>query len=317
MISNLAKNILTTITYYDVLDYPLTIFELEKYLIRAEMKQEDGEEKADLARIERVLAGGELKNLVEDYQGFYFSPNRQELVAQRMARNKISEKKIKIVLRVVRYLRFVPYLRMIAITGRLAMKNAQGKSDLDLLVVIKKGKLFTGRFLVTALVQLMGKRRYAEKIKNRICLNHFLTDEFIVESQSLFSANEYTFLLPVFGNFSEFYAKNPWIKEFKPNFYPEAKSAKSIEDSAFSKGWRSFWEKILAGKFIEAILAKWQKAKIRKNPKTSQKGGVIIYKDTELAFWPNFENQETKIFEKFSLRLEALWEKNRKFGRMA
>lgn len=317
MLSDLAKNILTTVVYYDVLDYPLTVFEMEKYLIRAEMQNPGAEEKLDLVQTMRVLESEELKNLIEKYQGFYFLPNRQELVAQRLERNKISEKKIKIALRVVRWLRFVPYLKMVAITGRLAMKNAEVKSDLDLLVIIKKDKLFTGRFLVTALVHLMGQRRYGEKIKNRICLNHFLTDEFLTETQSLFSANEYSFLLPVFGNFSGFYAKNSWIKEFKPNFCEDLESAKNMKDSLFSKTVRSFFEKILDFKFVEDALSHWQKEKIRKNPKTSQKGSVIICNEKELAFWPNFENQETKIFEKFSQKLEALWEKNRKFGRMA
>lgn len=316
MLSSLAKNILATIVYYDVLDYPLTIFEMEKYLMRAEVKNPSAEEKFDLAGIMSILEGKELKNLIEEYRGFYFLPNRQDLVAQRIQRNKISEKKIKIALKVIRCLRFVPFIRMAAITGRLAMKNAEEKSDLDLLIVIKKDKLFTGRFLVTALVHLMGQRRYAEKITNRICLNHFITDEFITAVQSLFSANEYSFLLPVFGNLSEFYAKNSWIKEFKPNFYQDEESAKSIKDNIFSKLVRNFFEKILDWKFIEDILSKWQKEKIRKNPKTSQKGSVIICQETELAFWPNFENQETKIFEKFSQKLEALWEKNRKLGRM-
>lgn len=317
MLSNLAKNILTTIVYYDVLDYPLTVFEIGKYLMRAEEKQPGTKEKFDLAQITSVLAGEELKNLIEEYRGFYFLESRNDLVAQRIQRNKISEKKMKIVLKVIRWLRFVPYLRMVAITGRLVMKNTEERSDLDLLVIIKKGKIFTGRFLVTALVHLMGQRRYGEKIRDRICLNHFLTNEFATEIQSLFSANECYFSLPVFGNFSKFYAKNSWIKEFKPNFYQDEESAKSIKDNIFSKLVRDFFEKILDWKFIEDALAKWQKEKIRKNPKTSQKGSVIIYNEKELVFWPNFRNQKTKIFEKFSQKLETLWEKNRKFGRMA
>ena len=47
MLSALAKNILVTVVYYDVLDYPLTVFEIEKYLIRAEKKQPGGETPTD------------------------------------------------------------------------------------------------------------------------------------------------------------------------------------------------------------------------------------------------------------------------------
>lgn len=313
MLSALAKNILATIVYYDVLDYPLTAFEIEKYLMRAEAKNPDGEEKFDLAEIMAVLEKAELKKLMEEYQGFYFLFGRRELVAQRSARNKISEKKLKIVLKVIHWLRFTPFLKGVAMTGRLAMKNAEAKSDLDLLIVIKKGRLFMGRFLATALIHCLGRRRHAEKIADRICLNHFLTDEFKIAVQSLFSANEYAFLLPVWGDFSQFYVQNPWIKEFKPNFCPEPVGVRIIKDTAFSSGVRNFLEKMLNWNFLEDILANWQKEKIRKNPKTSQPGSVIICEETELAFWPNFANQETRITESFSLKMETLLSRSRNF----
>ncbi len=313
MLSSLAKNILATIVYYDVLDYPLTAFEIGKYLMRAETKNPETEEKFGLANILTELESRELKKMVEEYQGFYFLSGRQELVAQRNARTKISEKKIKSVLNTLRWLRCVPFFEGAAVTGRLAMKNAEVKSDLDLLVIIKKNRLFTGRFLITAMVQLMGRRRHGEKITDRICLNHFLTDECTIALHSLFSANEYAFLLPVWGDFSQFYAQNAWIEEFKPNFFPKLTSTRLIKDTAFAKGIRNFLEKFFDWDFIENILAKWQKEKIKRNPKTSQPGSVIICEKTELAFWPNFANQETKIMENFSLKLETLLSRSRNF----
>ncbi len=38
------------------------------------------------------------------------------------------------------------------------MKNTEIKSDLDLLIILKHGHIFTGRLLTTLLVHIMGKK---------------------------------------------------------------------------------------------------------------------------------------------------------------
>lgn len=319
MFSELAKNILTTIVYYDVLDYPLTIFELEKYLMRAEVKKPGGEEKLDLASIMAALESEKSKNLIGEYQGFYFLQNRQELVAQRIERAKISEKKLKIIFKLAKWLRYVPFLRMIAVTGRLAMKNAEKDSDIDVLVAIKKGRMFIGRLLLTLAVHFLGKRRHGQKVANRICLNYFITDNTLeIKLKDLYSASEYFFALPICGweTFRNFQKANNWIADYKPNYRPaEIPGATIAENSVFFRFLQNFGEKLLDSDKIEQILKRWQLRRIAKNPKTSQEGSLIIAEDEALIFLP--EPQGPQVFEKFSLKMETLLEKNRKFSKIA
>jgi hypothetical protein len=54
------------------------------------------------------------------------------------------------------------------------------------------------------------------------------------------------------------------------------------------------------------MLGRWQKEKIEKNPKSQKMGGLIIYSDEELAFWPNFEKQGPAVFEKFQKKLREI-----------
>lgn len=315
MLSALAKNILTTIVYYDVLDYPLTVFEIEKYLIRTEAKKSGERENLDLARIMSILDGEELKNLIEKHEGFYFLENRQDLVAQRIERIKNSEDKLKIIFRIARWLRWVPYLRMIVVTGRLAMKNAEKGSDIDVLIAIKNGRIFTGRLLLTLAVHFLGKRRHGQRIANRICLNYFITDNSLeIKLKDMFSASEYFFALPIYNSktFLNFQKANSWIVDYKPNYFPaEILGEKVVEDSIYFRFLREAGEKMLDYGWIERILKKWQLKKIEKNPKTKQAGSLIIVSDEALVFLP--EPQGPKVFEKFSLKLEALLEKNRNF----
>jgi len=102
-------------------------------------------------------------------------------------------------------------------------------------IVFKKGKLFTGRILVTLFLHLFGRRRHGKKIANRICLNHFLTDDFLISGRDIFAASEYSFMTVAYGfsKFKKFQDINSWISRYKPNFVHEISNSKKIEDTFF------------------------------------------------------------------------------------
>jgi hypothetical protein len=313
MSGNLSQKILTTIVYYDILDYPLSSFEVWKYLIRNGNEEENLEYKKEtmLADVTKELDGSELRKYIEEHLGFYFLKGRSNLVNNRIEKNKISEKKLKIIRKVVWFLRMMPFVRMVGVTGRVAMKNAGAKSDLDLLVVLKQGKIFTGRTLVTLLVHLLGKRRYGNKITNRICLNYFITDNSLeVSTKDIFSSSEYTFIFPMFGfeTFKKFQLANGWIADFKDNYrIDKLPNLKLLKDSFFSKNIRNIGEKIFSFGLIEKTLKNWQVKRIKNDPRTKKAGSMIIAGDSALVFLP--EPQGPRIYGRFKSRLDIL-EKN-------
>jgi predicted nucleotidyltransferase len=311
----LQKHILTTIAYYDVLDYPLTSFEIWKYLTTISKFQYPisnnnrlEEKRYSLHEIISELENNNLKKFIEEYRGFYFLKGRKGLVEQRMKRGKLAEEKYKILLKVAKILRFAPYMRMIAVTGRMAMKNTEEKSDLDLLVVLKHGKIFTGRTLVTLLVHLLGKRRYKGKIADRVCLNYFVTTRSLeINLKDLYASSEYYFIQPLFGFevFHEFQAANKWIREYKINYKPDdLPGLKMLKDTLLTKIAKRTGEIILKPDFIEKILKNWQIKRIAKNPKTHQPGSVIMANDETLIFLPR--PQGPKVYDKFQEKLGAL-----------
>jgi len=305
--SQITKNILNTIIYYDLLDFPLTSFEVWKYLT---VDSVDGSEKdkCSLGDVVEALENKDLGKHIEEFRGFYFLRGRKSLVEQRIQNDKNSIAKFKIAERAVWWLRFIPFVRMIAVTGTLAMKNSEKDSDIDFLVVLEKGRIFTGRLLVTLVVHLLGKRRYGKKIKNRICLNYFITTGSLeIKRQDLFAANEYSFIYPLFGfdvyqKFGE--ANIEWIKKFKPNFeFSELKPAKCyVEHGKFSQFVQKVREALinsLGGDRIESWLKRKQIGKIKQNPLTYKKGGYVEYNDENLVFLP--EPQGIKVLEKFKI----------------
>src|SRR3989344_781711 len=314
MTKNLSQNILATVCYYDCLDYPLTAFEVWKYMIGItnyelnEITDDAGSEKFSLKDVINELEANDLKKYIEEYRGFYFLKGRKNLVPERIKREKISAAKIKKLRRVVWLLRLVPFVRMIGVTGRLAMKNAEEKSDWDILVILKGGKIWTGRTLVTLLVHLIGKRRHKNKIKDRVCLNYFITgDSLEISTRDLYSSNEYYFTFPLFDAdiFKKFRLKNRWIKNFKPNYQPEEiGNLRIIKDSWLSRTSRTLGEALFGFDFLEKWLRKWEKGKIMRNPKTREKGGLIIASDEKLIFLP--EPQGPEVFERFKNEINKI-----------
>jgi len=309
----LHKYILATVVYYDGFSYPLTAFEIWKYLIRIDYSSDhDKSSRFELGQVISALQGDVFSKYLENCNGFYFLKGRNEIIGTRIKNQKISANKLKRLSRVAYWLRFIPFVRMIGVTGGLAMKNAHSKSDWDLLIVTAGDHIWTGRTLVTLFAHLIGKRRYGKKIINRVCLNYFITDSSLeVMTKDLFSASEYMFMIPLFGQdvYHRFQIKNQWIKNIKPDYdLQEIPQMNVMEDDFFSKNLRTVGEFILKGFWIEKLLKRIEKGRISNNPKTHQEGSLVYAENDALVFLP--VPHGPVIFEKFKEKIECLGIKN-------
>ena len=320
----LQKAILSTITYYNTLDYPLTSFEAFKYLVNPlhiagfywspkpeskTWKQVEVERFSEitLANVIKSLESKELKEFISEKNGFYFLRGRGKIIKIRISRQKIADQKWKKAKKIIHWLQVVPYLRMVAISGSLALNNTQKKSDFDLFIVVKNRRIWLTRFLITLLVQLMGKRRHKEFTEDRICLNHYVTDKFLeIKFRSLYNAQTYAHMIPVLEMEHEIYEKfqkaNTWIKDYLV-FWPEQKveHLKVLKASSLFISIAKISEACLNnrfGNFLEKILKKLQKHSIEKNPLTHKRGGRITVDDTQLEFHP--DSPERKILDKYN-----------------
>jgi hypothetical protein len=89
------KNILNTFCYYDVLNYPLTLFEVWKHLLANEEINTEGNIKITLKNILLSLEDPDLKRFIDSEDGMYFLRGKNNLVRDRINRSKISLLKIK------------------------------------------------------------------------------------------------------------------------------------------------------------------------------------------------------------------------------
>ncbi|MAF20084.1 MAG: hypothetical protein CMI55_00175 [Parcubacteria group bacterium] len=306
--TSLEKSILATIVYYDVLDRPLTSWEVFKYLIKT------GKNQNDLNKVLQVLENSsELAKFINQKNGFYFLKGRLKIIKQRIRRQIIADGKWKKAKRLIRLLQAIPFIRLVAVSGSLAMNNSKQDSDIDLLIVAKSGRIWTCRGLTTLYLHLIRQRRHDSLTKDRLCLNHYLTDQSLtIPFKSLYNAQTYAHLVPVWQTPSSLYQRfqkaNQWIND-DLYAYPISQkgSLNKIKSNPYFSLIRNFRESTLDGKLgnrIELLLKKFQVRRIKKDSLTYQTGGRVVFNDQQLEFHP--DSPEKGILEKYNQKMKEL-----------
>jgi len=207
------KSIFQTLVYADIFSYPLTFDQLKKFLITSK--------KIDFGIDDISKAKGVLKR-----EKYFFLKGRSGIVKGRVKRERYAREKTKIAQKTARILKLIPFIKMVGITGNLAMKNTDQRDDIDFLIITSKDRLWLSRFLVVFLLEFLGKRRHPrdKEVKNKICLNMFLDEDHLKipqKEQNLFSAHEVLQFKPLWqrGNiYDDFLNQNQWVKKFLANW---------------------------------------------------------------------------------------------------
>ena len=304
---NLEKSILSTLIYYDSIDQPLVGWEVFKYLIKK------GKFNTDLNEILNVLENSvELNEYFDQKNGLFFLKGREDLVELRIERQIIADKKWKKSRRIVKFLQLIPYIRMVAVSGSLAMNNTKEESDIDLLIVSKSGRIWTCRMFTTIFFHLIGQRRHGKLTKNRFCLNHYITNKSLkIPHKSLYNAQTYAHLVPLCqkrGLYRKFQKANNWIKEYLANYPKERKGyLNTVKKNKAFELIRRLFESILdswLGNKLELILRRVQERKIKREPLTYKKGGRVVFNDNQLEFHP--DSPEKRILDKYNKKMREL-----------
>ncbi len=139
------------------------------------------------------------------------------------------------------YLKRIPWIEMIALTGDVAAFNADKNADIDMLVVTKPRRLFLSRFFLVVTLKLLGVYWDAKNPAGKICPNIFMTSNTMTwetKNQNLYTANEVSLLYPLFFRnncYFSFLIQNAWVNNYLPNFILSEFKPKSIKRAPASK----------------------------------------------------------------------------------
>lgn len=138
--------------------------------------------------------------------------------------SEVEEKLLEKTYKYIKFIKWIPGIKMIWIWNSLAMKTATKNSDIDIFIVTKENSMWFCRILITFIFQILGVRKTEKNHASRFCLSFFATEKAM--------------------NFWDFKIENDiylyfWIVYFKPifvvwetykNFLEENKTWANFED---------------------------------------------------------------------------------------
>jgi len=321
---NLEKQILATICFFDTLEYPLTLVEIWKNLLNIQSNEfnrniptrihanRNADLRGSILDIQNTLENSEkLRGMVSCKRGFYFLKGNDYLVNKRLERNRIAIKKWGKVRWISNLFQMVPFVRTIAVSGNLSLSNTPSGNDLDIFIITKCGRIWATRFLMLILIYLTGFKRSPKKFKDKICPNHFITDESLTVSEdNLYSAILHANLVPVldFGILDKFKKENLWINKYLVNYPFPNSSLHQIRSSKLLKRLKHGLEKIFSGRFgnwlefmLHKVLTPIQLARARSQVQDESQAEIVV-NEKQIILHPSLRSR--KIIEEFRKRVE-------------
>jgi hypothetical protein len=290
--STLERSVLQTVAYSDVFDYPLTADEIHRYLIGYP---------ATRAEIASVLNGGSLvPRALSRLDGYYTLPGREDIVGTRKRRQQEST---RLWIRAMHYGRIIgslPFVRMVAITGELAMDNIAPKSDIDYFVVTERGRVWLCRLLAIGVV------RYGQPLGDVVCPNYLLADSALeLHDRNLYTAHEVAQMVPLCGfeTYGRFRSLNQWIDDYLPN----ASGPPRYDDSgSHGRVVRAVSEAVLRTP-VGARLEQWEmERKVRKLSRGAERHAEVAFSRDWCK--GHFDGHGERIMAAFTERWRAVEE---------
>jgi hypothetical protein len=289
------ENITDTLAYFDIFSQPLTAREVHRLLWSArDLSYQNILNSLDcLVRTDKTL---------RKEKGFFMLSSGHSSVQTREQRNRLVEKKMAIVRRAVKKLRWIPFLRAVFVCNQLQI-TAKPSSDIDVFIVVKQERLWITRLLATLLLSAFGLRRRKDCVKDHVCLSFYCTDDAL--DLSAIAATEpdiyliywLCLLIPLYDSedvFSTIKNENQWVNEHVSAraWHGARHPRRLVQDSFVSRAVKRMFEiawRGAYGDFIEAQAKALQKKKMVRNMSSVQHETTtnVIISDSMLKFHEN------------------------------
>lgn len=285
----LRRSILATLTYADLFDYALTRHEIHRYLI--------GEAVSAAAVAAALDNDVELRRRIAQTEDRFHLNGRPHLANILRERAAASANLWPVAKRYGARIARLPFVRLVGVTGALAMNNARPDDDIDLFILAQPGRLWLCRLLVLGVVKLAARQGYV------VCPNFLLsTDHLWLSERNLFTAHEVVQMVPIERNpwYGAFIEANGWVADFLPNGFAGERG----------EGWRGSLRP-LAARLVAGLLSarafdpveRWEmRRKVRRlSRRFEHEGGNVAFSEDECR--GHFAAHDARILAAYRQRL--------------
>lgn len=200
-----ADAVYATVCYADVFDMPIELDHLHRYLVGVQLGFDDVDRLVDQLVSEGRLARRE--QLVH-------LPDRSDVLAIWEERTTRAETMWRDAERWGSRIGRLPFVRMVAVTGGLAVDSVADHDDIDYFIVIRPGRLWLTRAMVLVLA------RIAARDDLDLCPNFIVADTTLaMTEQTLYVARELAQMITIVGPdvARTVRTTNDWMFELLPN----------------------------------------------------------------------------------------------------
>ena len=245
---DLEESIWQTICWFTLSDYPLTSFEVWKWLWCPKQKY-------TLEEVDNVLKQSQwLKNRLENDQGFYWRKSDlsiQEAVKKRRRGFLDTVRKFKKVKKIIWWFDWLPMIKAVGVVNSMSWWQTNEQSDIDLLVIVEPGYIWLARLLLVTPFAWLKKRPGISSERDPFCFTFFISQEKMdLEKVTDLDLDPYLIywiwsVVPIFSRSDEwkkFFQANLWVKKYLPHVYARAPHQELMRAGRLRKNW---WPKSL------------------------------------------------------------------------
>ena len=203
-LTGVDRGVVEALAYADVFDWPLRAAEIHRYL---PVEATPGEVESALG------SGAPSSHLIERTGDLAMLRGRDELAGVRQQAGIAFRGPVAASDLLGSVVGRLPFVRMVAVTGSLAVDAADDVADVDFMVVTEDGRVWLTRALA------MGIVRAATIGGLRLCPNYLLADIGPrIDDRTLFTAHELAQMVPIVPSptYDELLRQNAWYRDFLP-----------------------------------------------------------------------------------------------------
>ena len=292
------QDILATLSYFDIFDYPLTQTEIFQFLRHTHPQTEFSGALQDLC----------MENWIYKLDEFYSLKDNYALVTRRKEGNARARTMLKTAEKIANFLSGFPFVRGVAISGSLSKNFADKDSDIDFFIITSKNKLWVAR----TIMHCFKKLTFLVKKQEWFCMNYYIDEGmFQIKEKNIFTATEVATLLPLRGisAFREFYANNKWSRHYLPNHVLRVSYMNETKNS-FLKKTIEFLLGNPLGNLLDRFfmkLTRYRWAQKTKNRKLNKRGIVMGMDVSRHYAKPDPESFQKKLVETYEKRIFNLF----------
>jgi hypothetical protein len=303
----IKKDILATLTYFNMFDYPLKKREIFTFMGHKDPQHE----------FDNALNQLTDESAIYKIGNFYSLFNNYALAGRRSKGNERADVMLKKAEQSAAVIAAFPFVKGVAVSGSLSKRFADEDADIDFFIITAANRLWIAR----SFLHILKKITFLFNLQDHFCMNYFIDEaNACILEKNIYTATEVVTILPLRGSrvFEMFYKVNSWTKKFFPNKFMHISAAKEIK-----KTWFCYLiEKILNNRlgnsldtFLMKLTARSWDSKTRRNKKNSK--GILMSMHTNKHFSkPNPENFQRKLLQRYEKSLAEVFEQYDKSSRI-